>query len=160
MRKTVLALFAIMASVFPTQAQNQLLLPLGTEVPVVVDREINAYDLKEGQMIELTTAADVKAQTGEVLIPKGSPVAVRVRTGLKQRVLANQKRRLIIDIKEVRLTDGTKIPLYDGVVSFTARSNTGDLDATPLKFVNGHTLLIPMGHVMTAKVEVSQNIRK
>ncbi len=150
----------LMAGVFHTQAQNKVLLPAGTDVPVVVEKEYDAYKLKEGQMIELCTAEDVKTQTDEVVIPKGTPVFAKVRTGLKQRVQVNQKRRLIIDIKEVRLSDDTKIPLCNGIVSFTVSQITGDLDAVPLKYSKGNLLIIPLGHVMKAKVEVSQNIGK
>ena len=160
MKKVIIALLVFMAGAIPSQAQNKMLLAAGTDVPVVVEKEYDAYKLKEGQMIGLCTAEDVKTEADEVVIPKGSSVYAKVRTGLKQRVLVDQKRRLIIDIKEVRLSDGTKIPLCNGVVSFTVSQITGDLDAVPLKYSKAKVLIIPLGHVMTAKVEVSQNISK
>ena len=84
----------------------------------------------------------------------------RVRTGLKQRILVDQRRRLIIDIKSVLLPDGTKVALCDGVASFTVYRNTGDLDAVPLKEISARNMQIPTDHVMHAKVEVSQTIYK
>ena len=160
MKYTVLVLFALITGIFQAHAQKKILLAAGTDVPVVSELTTNAYDLKEGQMIELKTASAVTAESGEVLIPEGSRVMARVRTGLKQRVLFNEKRRLIIDIKSVQLPDGTKVPLYDGVASFTVYKNTGDLDAVPLKEVSTKNMQIPTDHVMHAKVDVSQTIYK
>ena len=160
MKKIAIVLITLMASILQAEAQEKKLLTAGTDVPVVAAESINAYDLTEGQMIELATADDVKLESGEIAIPKGSLVSARVRTSLKQRVLANQKRRVIIDIKEVKLSDGKKVALGNGVVSFTAGKHTGDLDAVPLKFVNAKKYLIPTDHVMHAKVDVSVDIGK
>lgn len=160
MKKTAFLLIALLAGFCQANAQDKQLLAAGTEVPVVAAQDINAYDLKEGQTIDLVTADDVKLESGEVAIPKGSQVSARVRTSLQQRVLANQKRRLIIDVKEVKLPDGTTVPLCNGVASFTTSRNTADLDAVPLKLVSSSKLLIPTNHVIRAKVEVSQNIGK
>lgn len=158
MKKLALFLIALVSGVYQAEAQGKLLLTAGTDVPVVAEQEINARELKESQIIELVTAADVKSESGGIAIPKGSQVLARVRTSLKQRVLANQKRRLIIDIKEVKLPNGAKVPLCNGVASFTTGKNTGDLDAVPLKYVSSNKLLIPTNYVMKAKVEVTQNI--
>ena len=160
MKKIAFVLMALLAGVFQAEAQEKKLLVAGTDVPVVVGTSINAYDLKEGQMIELYTTKDVKLESGEVAIPEHSKVLARVRTGLKQRVLVNEKRRLIIDIKNVELPNGTKVPLCNGVVSFTVSKDTGDLDAVPLTRVSSKKLIIPTDYVMHAKVEVSQNISK
>ena len=158
MKKIAFLLMALMAGV--TQADAQKYLTAGTEVPVVAVQDINAYDLKEGQMIELATADDVKLESGEIAIPKGSQVSARVRTSLKQRVLANQKRRLIIDVKEVKMPNGATVPLCNGVASFTTSKKTGDLEAVPLKYVSSQKLMIPTDYVIRAKVEVTQNISK
>ena len=160
MKKIASLLIALMAELCQASAQDKHFLTAGTEVPVVAAQDINANDLKEGQTIELVTAYDVKLESGEVAIPKGSQVSARVRTSLKQRVLTNQKRRLIIDVKEVKLPNGTTVPLCNGVASFTTSRKTGDLDAVPLKYVSSSKLLIPTDHVIHAKVEVSQNINK
>ena len=160
MKHTVLVLFALIIGIFQAQAQKKMLLAAGTDVPVVSELTTNAFDLTEGQMIELKTASAVTAESGEVLIPEGSLVMARVRTGLKQRILANQKRRLIIDIEHVLLPDGKKVPLCDGVFSFTVYKNTGDLDAVPLKQISSKNMQIPTDYVMHAKVEVSQTIYK
>ena len=160
MKKLAVLLFALVSGVYQAEAQNKLLLTAGTDVPVVAAQEINAKELKESQMIELVTADDVKLESGEIAIPKGSQVLARVRTSLKQRVLANQKRRLIIDIKEVKLANGTKVALCNGVASLTTSKSTGDLDAVPLKYASSNKLLIPTDYVMKAKVEVTQNISK
>ena len=158
MKKIAFLLMALVAGV--TQADAQKYLTAGTEVPVVATQDINAYDLKEGQMIELATADDVKLESGEIAIPKGSQVSARVRTSLKQRVLANQKRRLIIDVKEVKMPNGATVPLCNGVASFTTSKKTGDLEAVPLKYVSSQKLMIPTDYVIRAKVEVTQNISK
>jgi len=158
MKKIAFLLMALVAGV--TQADAQKYLTAGTEVPVVAVQDINAYDLKEGQMIELATADDVKLESGEIAIPKGSQVSARVRTSLKQRVLANQKKRLIIDVKEVKMPNGTTVPLCNGVASFTTSKKTGDLEAAPLKYVSSQKLMIPTDYVIRAKVEVTQNISK
>ena len=158
MKKIAFLLMALVAGV--TQADAQKYLTAGTEVPVVATQDINAYDLKEGQMIELATADDVKLESGEIAIPKGSQVSARVRTSLKQRVLANQKRRLIIDVKEVKMPNGATVPLCNGVASFTTSKKTGDLEAVPLKYVSSQRLMIPTDYVIRAKVEVTQNISK
>jgi hypothetical protein len=158
--KYILVLFALMTGIFQAQAQKKILLEAGTDVPVVSALTTNAFDLKEGQMIELKTASAVTAESGEVLIPEGSRVMARVRTGLKQRILVDQRRRLIIDIKSVLLPDGTKVALCDGVASFTVYRNTGDLDAVPLKEISARNMQIPTDYVMHAKVEVSQTIYK
>ena len=158
MKKIAFLLMALVAGV--TQADAQKYLTAGTEVPVVATQDINAYDLKEGQMIELATADDVKLESGEIAIPKGSLVSARVRTSLKQRVLANQKRRLIIDVKEVKMPNGATVPLCNGVASFTTSKKTGDLEAVPLKYVSSQRLMIPTDYVIRAKVEVTQNISK
>ncbi len=160
MKKIAFILIALVASVFQAEAQERKLLTAGTDVPVVAAISINANELKEGQIIELFTAEDVKLESGEVAIPERSQVSARVRTGLHQRVLANQKRRLIIDIKDVTLPNGKKVALCDGVVSFTTSKSTGDLDAVPLKRVSSKQLIIPTDYVMHAKVEVSQDISK
>lgn len=160
MRKALFVLFILMAGVCQAQTQDKLMLLSGTDVPVVLEQTICAHDLKESQMIELQTADDVKSKEGEVVIPKGSRALARVRTGLKQRVLTNQKRRLIIDIKEVQLPDGTKVALCDGVISFTTNRNTGDLSAVPLVRDNKNIYYVPTGYVMHAKVEVTQIITK
>jgi hypothetical protein len=102
----------------------------------------------------------VKLESGEIAIPKGSQVSARVRTSLKQRVLANQKRRLIIDVKEVKMPNGATVPLCNGVASFTTSKKTGDLEAAPLKYVSSQKLMIPTDYVIHAKVEVTQNISK
>ena len=159
MKKLAFAFITLMASVFHAEAQERKLLTAGTDVPVVATEGINADVLKEGQMIEMVTADDVKLESGEIAIPKGSQVSVRVRTGLHQRVLANQKRRLIIDIKDVKLPNGKKVALTNGVASFTVRKETGDLDAVPLKYVS-KKYLIPTDYVMHAKVDVSMDISK
>lgn len=158
MKKIAFLLMALVTGV--TQADAQKYLTAGTEVPVVATQDINAYDLKEGQMIELATADDVKLESGEIAIPKGSLVSARVRTSLKQRVLANQKRRLIIDVKEVKMPNGATVPLCNGVASFTTSKKTGDLEAAPLKSVSSQRLMIPTDYVIRAKVEVTQNISK
>lgn len=160
MKNIAILLFTLVSGVYQAEAQGKLLLTAGTDVPVVAAQEINAKELKESQMIELVTADDVKLESGEIAIPKGSQVIARVRTSLKQRVLANQKRRLIIDIKEVKLANGTKVALCNGVASFTTSKSTGDLDAVPLKYASSNKLLIPTDYVMKAKVEVTQNISK
>ena len=160
MKKLAILLFTLVSGVYQAEAQGKLLLTAGTDVPVVAAQEINAKELKESQMIELVTADDVKLESGEIAIPKGSQVIARVRTSLKQRVLANQKRRLIIDIKEVKLANGTKVALCNGVARFTTSKSTGDLDAVPLKYASSNKLLIPTDYVMKAKVEVTQNISK
>ena len=160
MKKLAFLLIALVSGIYQAEAQSKLLLTAGTDVPVVAAQEINAKELKESQMIELVTAEDVKLESGEIAIPKGSQVTARVRTSLNQRVLANQKRRLIIDIKEVKLPNGAKVPLCNGVASFTAGKSTGDLDAVPLKYASSNKLLIPTDYVMKAKVEVTQNISK
>ena len=160
MKKIAILLFVLVAGVFQAEAQERKLLTAGTDVPVIAAQSINAYDLKEGQMIELVTAEDVNLQSGETAIPKGSLVSARVRTSLKQRFLANEKKRIIIDIKCVELPSGAKVPLCNGVFSFTAGKDTGDLDAVPLKYAGSKKYLIPTDYVMHAKVEVSQGISK
>jgi hypothetical protein len=75
-------------------------------------------------------------------------------------VLANQKKRLIIDVKEVKMPNGTTVPLCNGVASFTTSKKTGDLEAAPLKYVSSQKLMIPTDYVIRAKVEVTQNISK
>ena len=159
MKKTFL-LITLMAGFFHAEAQEKQLLIAGTDVHVIATQNIYAYELKEGQMIDLETADDVKLESGEIAIPKGSHVSARVRTSLKQRVLANQKRRLIIDIKDVKLPNGTEVALSNGVVSFTTSKRTGDLDAVPLITGSSRKLQIPTNHVMKAKVEVSMDISK
>jgi len=158
MKRTIIFLIAFISGYVYTEAQIKYLLIAGTEVPVTASRSIDAYELKEGQIIGLVTANDVKTGTGKIVIPKGSQVTARVRTSLKQRVLANQKRRLIIDIKDVKLANGVIIPLCDGVASFTTSRNTGDIDAVPLKYDSSGKLLIPTDYVIHAKVEVTQNL--
>lgn len=153
-------MISLMAGFLQAEAQRIQLLIAGTDVPVIATQSINAYELREGQMIDLATADDVKLESGEVAIPKGSHVSARVRTSLKQRVLANQKRRLIIDIKDVKLPNGTKIALSDGVVNFTTNKRIGDIDAIPLTTGISKKLQIPTNRVMHAKVEVSLDISK
>ena len=160
MKKIAFILIAIVAGVFQAEAQERKLLTAGTDVPVVATEGINAYILKEGQMIEFATADDVKLESGEIAIPKGSQVSARVRTSLKQRFLANQKKRIIIDIKDVKLPNGKKVALTNGVASFTVSKDTGDLDAVPLKIASSNKYLIPTDYVMHAKVDVSMDISK
>ena len=160
MKKTILILFALIAGLFQAQAQEKVLLESGTELSIVADKSYNAYELEEGQTIELKTSKPVATAAGEILIPEGALVNARVRTGLHQRVLANQKRRLIIDIKEVVLPDGSKVALCDGVFSFTVSPRASDLDAVPLKYISSSNMQIPMDYVMHAKVEVSKTIMK
>ncbi|MBQ2211153.1 MAG: hypothetical protein II404_14550 [Prevotella sp.] len=160
MRKTIFLLVALVSAVIQSEAQNKKLLVAGTDVPVVAEKDINASELKEGQTIELVTADDVKVESGEVVIPKGSSVTARVRTSLKQRFLANQKKRLIIDIKEVKLPNGKSVALCNGVTSFTVSRSTGDLEAAPLKIAATNKYLIPTDYVIHAKVEVSLDISK
>ena len=160
MKKIAFILVALVASIFQAEAQERKLLTAGTDVPVVATEGINADVLKEGEMIEMMTADDVKLESGEIAIPKGSQVSARVRTGLHQRVLTNQKRRLIIDIKEVKLPNGKKVALTNGVASFTVGKDTGDLDAVPLKYAKSKKYLIPTDYVMHAKVDVSVDISK
>lgn len=160
MKKIAFILIALVASVFQTNAQDKKLLVAGTDVPVVAVTSINANELKEGQMIELATADDVKLESGEIAIPKGSQVSARVRTSLKQRFLVNEKKRIVIDIKEVKLPNGKKVALGNGVVNFTVSKNIGDMVGAPLKIVSSKKYLIPTDYVMHAKVEVSQDISK
>jgi sulfate adenylyltransferase subunit 1 (EFTu-like GTPase family) len=72
MRKTIFLLVALVSAVIQSEAQNKKLLMAGTDVPVVAEKDIKASELKEGQTIELVTADDVKVESGEVVIPKGS----------------------------------------------------------------------------------------
>lgn len=159
MKRYIFAMLVFMTGCLTTQAQDKLL-PAGTDIPVVAEQQINAYELTEGQMIELRTASDVKLASGEIAIPKGSLVNARVRTGLHQRVLANQKRRLIIDLQEVVLANGEKIALSNGVASFTTGKSTGGLKATRLRYISPSKYLIPTDYVMHAKVDVSHVINK
>ena len=159
MKKTILVLFALIAGL-QAQAQEKYWLESGTELSVVADKAYNAYELTEGQTIELKTCKPVATKDGVILVPEGSVVNAHVRTGLHQRVLANQKRRLIIDLKEVVLDDGTKIALCDGVCSFTVSPRHSDLNAVPLKFISSSNMQIPTDCVMHAKVEVSKAITK
>lgn len=160
MKKSLFLLIALLAGTFQAEAQDRKLLTAGTDVPIVCEQTINANELKESQIIELVTADDVKLESGEVAIPKGSKVSARVRTGLHQRVLTNEKRRLIIDIKDVTLPNGKKVALGNGVVSFTSGKSTGDLKAVPLQYKSKKGLLIPTDYVMHAKVDVSVDISK
>ena len=160
MKKLAFLLIALVSGVFQAEAQERKLLTAGTDVPVVATEGINAYDLKEGQTIDLVTADDVKLESGEIAIPKGSQASARVRTSLKQRFLANEKKRVVIDIKDVKLPNGKKVDLGNGVVNFTVSKNIGDLVGAPLKIVSSRKYLIPTDYVMHAKVEVSQDISK
>ena len=159
MKRYFLSMLMVLTCALSAQAQEKLI-PMGTDVPVVAEQQINAYELTEGQIIELRTASDVKLSTGEIAIPKGSLVNARVRTGLHQRVLANQKRRLIIELQEVVLANGDKIALSNGVASFTTGKSTGGLKATHLRYVSPSKYLIPTDYVMHAKVDVSYQLEK
>ena len=77
MKKIAFILVALVASIFQAEAQERKLLTAGTDVPVVATEGINADVLKEGQMIEMVTADDVKLESGEIAIPKGSQVSAR-----------------------------------------------------------------------------------
>ncbi len=127
----------------------------GTIVPVIANQEINVHQLQDGNTIDLVTARAVVVKGGKIAIPKGARVVARVRTTLRDRV-PTVSRRVIIDIQKVILEDGTVIPLFDGVVSFTARTINPERELVPLKVVSPSKAFIPTDYEMQPKVEVSQ----
>lgn len=121
-----------------------------------------ASDLTEGQTIHLSTIRDVVAETGDVVIPKGSLVMARVVTALRSK-LAGTKGRLTIDIKEVYLPSGIKVPLCDGTIYFVGKNRTGVVSVgaalfAPIIFISGTKAVLPANYEMYPKVEVSQYI--
>lgn len=144
-------------------AQKKVLLTAGTIVPVVSEKEIAAAELTEGQTIELKTVRDVTSETGEVVIPKGSLALARVFKAQRSK-LAGTKGRLTIDINEVYLPNGIRVPLCDGTIFFTGKNRTAIVGvaaavvAAPLVFIPGSKAILPADFEMHPKVEVSQYV--
>lgn len=144
-------------------AQKKVLLTAGTVVPVVSEKEIAAAELTEGQIIELKTARNVTSETGEVVIPKGSLAQARVIKAQRSK-LAGTKGRLTINIDEVYLPNGVRVPLCDGTIFFTGKNRTAIVGvaaavvAAPLIFISGSKAILPADYEMHPKVEVSQYI--
>lgn len=144
-------------------AQKKVLLTSGTIVPVVCEKEISASELTEGQTIDLKTVRDVVSETGEVVIPQGSLAIAKVYKAQRSKI-AGTKGRLTINIKEVYLPNGARVPLCDGTIYFTGKNRTAVVSvaaaviATPLILIPGSKAILPANYEMHPKVEVSQYV--
>ncbi|MBR4369003.1 MAG: hypothetical protein IKP52_06880 [Prevotella sp.] len=155
MRNFFLFVFSLAATLVYGQSSEKMTLEAGTVVPVIAKQQINVHKLKSGQTIELVTAHDVLTKDGRVAIPMYAKVIARVRTTLRDHV-PTVSRRVIIDIQKVVLDNSKEIPLTDGVIRFTPRTENPEPGLVPLKVYATNRAYIPTYYEMQPKVEVTQ----
>lgn len=89
-------------------------LPVGTEVELVLLKELTSGGSKEGEQVPLLVSQDVKDAQGQVLIPRGAIAYGKVvwsRGATTFTALANQPARLAISINSTYAIDDKLVPL-------------------------------------------------
>jgi uncharacterized membrane protein (Fun14 family) len=98
--------------VTPAVEKAGKLLPAGTPVQVVIDKEIDADTVKVGATVEGHLVYPIK-QNGEVILPAGTPVKGAV-THRKNNMIAGVAGAIELGNFKVVTPDGTMIPLNGG----------------------------------------------
>jgi hypothetical protein len=115
------------------EAKREVLLAAGTEVQLVLLRQISAGSTREGTLVPFMVAEDVKAEDGSVAIEKGTIAEGEVTWSRSEGTLSglmNQPARLAVKITRTRGAGGESVALVanrdkpEEAYAFT-RENTG-----------------------------------
>jgi len=88
---------------------EKVTLKTGTMVEMEAAQTVYAKNVQEGDLVKFRVISDVKVD-GKTAVPTGTMVEARV-TEAKKSSLAGTKGRLSMDITNLVMADGTKIPL-------------------------------------------------
>lgn len=151
----VLLLLGFMHMPFTADAQTKtVMLKTGTQVELKSVKTIMAREVEIGDNVKFEVVSDVK-QSGNLLIPAGT-MADGVVTEAKKSSLAGTKGKLCIDIKNLTLSDGTKVPLTGNVrVSGKNRTPLAVITGVfiwPCIFIPGTKAVLTEGYNTTATV--------
>lgn len=164
MRKVFLKLALVLglaASPALASAQSHTaVIKTGTVVDLQSVQTVYARDVEVGDNVKFRVVNDVKAGS-EVLIPAGT-LADGIVTEAKKSSLAGTKGRLSVDIKNLTLADGVKVPLT-GTVRVTGKNRTPLAVITcifvwPCIFIPGTKAVLTEGHNATATVLANTEI--
>jgi hypothetical protein len=153
MRLSVKPLSLALATIslcLPKISSAQIEIPEGTKVRVRLDQQLSSETTKEGELVQLSVADDIKIDT-LVAIKRGTAVAGKVLSAVPGRNLGRAG-KLEFSIDAIRASDGGTIPLrYSlernkggsskgaGVLTFALAGTVG------LLFLDGHNAILYEG---------------
>ncbi|MBO9581441.1 MAG: hypothetical protein J7498_11170 [Sphingobium sp.] len=141
--------------VMPTPQQGRLILPMNTEVTLVMNEDLNSKQAREGSPFYLTVAQDVEVD-GYVIIPKGARAGGEVtwRTG---KGAFGKSAKMTIELRYIELR-GRRIPVegsyrQEGDGNTVATVGTVVVAAVFGALVTGKSAIIPRGRELIARTK-------
>lgn len=153
MRKTIISCLLLCCSLFTAQAEK-VTLKTGTLVEMEAAQTVYARDSQEGDLVKFRVITDVKVDD-KIVVPIGTMVEARI-TEAKKSTIAGTKGRLSINITNLVMADGVKIPL-SGNCHVCGKNRTPlavitGLLVWPCIFIPGTKAVLTEGYHATATV--------
>ena len=151
----IVAMFAIVAN-----AQERVL-KAGTIVPLKAINEVRAANVNEGEAVDFQVTQDIKVGTNTV-IAAGTLVKGVVQEARKS-TIAGTKGRLVININQMNLSDGTPVFFSNTAVRIYGKNKTPLAVVTacfvwPCIFIPGTKAVMPAGYEVFATVAANVEI--
>ena len=116
------------ANNFSLKAENgstrSITIPVGTSIPLILNYSINSKEAKQGNIIDFEVAQDIYINE-QVAIPMGTAATAEIIKASKRKCWGKPG-KLVIRIKELQLSNGTKIPLTAPDIEKRGISKKGD----------------------------------
>ena len=130
----------------PPAANNQpnevMRFPEGTLVPAELQKTVDAHKLKTGDKVEAVVFADLHAQSGEIIIPKGTKVMGHV-TEVKQKSKEAPGSTLGIVFEKLAMKDGKEVPFAAEIQAVRKNTPQNALAASNGSSAGGETSGMP-----------------
>lgn len=104
-----LSLMLILASAAPALSQQSVGVPVGTVIPVRIDKLLSSYSSRVGDAFSATVFRAVLVD-GRTILPEGAKVEGRV-TGITQGVPGKSPATIAVAFDKISLPDGKSIPV-------------------------------------------------
>lgn len=146
--------FLLFCSTFCYAQAEKVTLKTGTMVEMEAAQTVYAKNVQEGDLVKFRTISDVKVD-GKSVVPIGTMVEARV-TEAKKSSIAGTKGRLAMNITNLVMEDGTKIPL-NGTCHIYGKNRTPLAVITgifvwPCIFIPGTKAVMPEGYHASATI--------
>jgi len=143
-------------------AQQSVTIKTGTIIPLKSVNLVRAADVHEGELVPFTTPEDVVIE-GKKIIERGTIIHGKVREACRSTV-AGTKGRLVIDITQMTLSDGTPMYFADSTVRIYGKNKTPVAVATAIFFwpcilICGTRAEMPAGYETRAIVANNTEIK-
>lgn len=153
MKKAIISCLFLCCSFLFAHAEK-LILKTGTLVDLESAQTVYARDAQEGDLVNFRVIADVKVD-GKIVVPIGTMAEARV-TNARKSTIAGTKGRLSMNITNLIMADGTKIPLSGNCrvsgKNLTPLAVVTALFVWPCIFIPGTKAVLPEGYRATATI--------